>query len=69
MFCKIKAMLSDAEVVAVRSVDALATSQVLRKRQVPELCSIVCIYVKQHQTLPINNLVFDPLALTYWFCF
>ena len=34
----------------------------------PESCSIVCIYVKQYQTLPIVNLVFDPLTMTCWFC-
>ena len=31
----------------------------------PESNSIVRIYVKQHQTLPIFNLVFDPMTLTY----
>ena len=38
-----------------------------RKRQMPLSCSILCIYVIQHQTLPIINLVFDPLTLTGWF--
>ena len=47
---------TDAEAVAVRMLLPLH-----RMRHIPESYSIVCIYVKQHQTLPILNLVFDSI--------
>ena len=57
--------LASMDADAVRSVDAIATLQ----EKMPESYAIVCIYVKQHQTLPTFNLVFDPLTLTCCFCF
>ena len=45
---------TDSETVAVRFL--------LPLRHIPESYSIVCIYVKQHQTLPIFNLVFAPMT-------
>ena len=54
----------DAEAAAVRLILPLH-----RKRHIPESYSIVYIDVKQHQTLPIFNLVFDPMTLTCCFCF
>ena len=49
---------TDAEAVAVRLLLTLH-----RQRHVLGPCSIVCIYVIKHQTLPIFNLEFDLLFL------
>ena len=44
-----------AEVVAVRLLLLIHTNC-----HIPESYPMVCIYVKQHQTLSMSNLVFDP---------